>query len=93
MQVGKNGLEHFFVKPLPLPYNQYDYSSKTLSSESGQDNFPSNTFRKDDDSKTLSRAELAKKLNISGDVHSKPILYGILEHFLAGRNENQMTKN
>ncbi|XP_054499531.1 centrosomal protein 20 isoform X2 [Agelaius tricolor] len=66
-----------------LEYNKYKYSASVLTAESGQPEVP------------LDRQFLAKELNIVEDASGKsvrPLLYGILSHFLHGGKE-ESTQN
>ncbi|XP_074741585.1 centrosomal protein 20 isoform X1 [Strix uralensis] len=66
-----------------LEYNKYKYAASVLTAESGQPEVP------------LDRQFLAKELNIVEDANGKsvrPLLYGILSHFLHGGNE-ESTQN
>ncbi|XP_005054648.1 PREDICTED: lisH domain-containing protein FOPNL isoform X3 [Ficedula albicollis] len=58
-----------------LEYNKYKYTASVLTAESGQPEVP------------LDRQFLAKELNIVEDASGKPLLYGILSHFLHGGKE------
>ncbi|XP_075624222.1 centrosomal protein 20 isoform X1 [Balearica regulorum gibbericeps] len=61
-----------------LEYNKYKYAASVLTAESGQPAVP------------LDRQFLAKELNIAEDANGKsvrPLLYGILSHFLHGGKE------
>ncbi|KAM9222845.1 centrosomal protein 20 isoform 1-T1 [Leptosomus discolor] len=61
-----------------LEYNKYKYTASVLTSESGQPEVP------------LDRQFLAKELNIVEDTNAKsvrPLLYGIISHFLHGGKE------
>ncbi|XP_012432650.4 centrosomal protein 20 isoform X1 [Taeniopygia guttata] len=66
-----------------LEYNKYKYTASVLTAESGQPEVP------------LDREFLAKELNIVEDSSGKsvrPLLYGILSHFLHGGKE-ESTQN
>ncbi|XP_053936993.1 centrosomal protein 20 isoform X3 [Cuculus canorus] len=62
-----------------LDYNKYKYAASVLTAESGQPEVP------------LDRQFLAKELNIVEDANGKsvrPLLYGIISHFLHGGKED-----
>ncbi|XP_014750857.1 PREDICTED: lisH domain-containing protein FOPNL isoform X3 [Sturnus vulgaris] len=61
-----------------LEYNNYKYTASVLTAESGQPEVP------------LDRQFLAKELNIVEDASGKPLLYGILSHFLHGGKEESI---
>ncbi|XP_029857376.1 centrosomal protein 20 isoform X1 [Aquila chrysaetos chrysaetos] len=66
-----------------LEYNKYKYAASVLTAESGQPEVP------------LDRQFLAKELNIVEDANGKsvrPLLYGIISHFLHGGKE-ESTQN
>ncbi|XP_065500924.1 centrosomal protein 20 isoform X3 [Caloenas nicobarica] len=61
-----------------LEYNKYKYAASVLIAESGQPEQP------------LDRQFLARELNVIEDVNGKsvrPLLYGIISHFLHGGKE------
>ncbi|PKK24520.1 FGFR1OP N-terminal like, transcript variant X1 [Columba livia] len=61
-----------------LEYNKYKYAASVLIAESGQPEVP------------LDRQFLARELNVIEDVNGKsvrPLLYGIISHFLHGGKE------
>merc|ERR1712000_460934 len=81
-----------------LGFNQYEYTQKLLLAESGQNITATSDLPEIIQTKTsnpenfssqvknshLNRQQLAEKLNISGDVYKRPILYVLVEHFLKG---------
>ncbi|XP_040448038.1 centrosomal protein 20 isoform X3 [Falco naumanni] len=78
--------ENFLINELIreyLEYNKYKYAASVLTAESGQPEVP------------LDRQFLAKEMNIVEDTNAKsvrPLLYGILSHFLHGGKE-ESTQN
>ena len=72
-----------------LNFNQLEYSSKTLKEESGQDNYPDNfssqtATEEEMYQKSMSRVQLGERLNVDGSL-TKPLLYGLIQYFLDGR--------
>ncbi|XP_009466001.1 PREDICTED: lisH domain-containing protein FOPNL [Nipponia nippon] len=66
-----------------LEYNKYKYAASVLTAESGQPEVP------------LDRQFLAKELNVVEDANGRsvrPLLYGIISHFLHGGKE-ESTQN
>ncbi|XP_063199915.1 centrosomal protein 20 isoform X1 [Chroicocephalus ridibundus] len=64
-----------------LEYNKYKYAASVLTAESGQPEVP------------LDRQFLAKELNVVEDTNGKsvrPLLYGIISHFLHGGKEESI---
>ncbi|KAM4631900.1 centrosomal protein 20 [Discoglossus pictus] len=61
-----------------LEFNKYKYTASVLTAETGLSDIP------------LDRSFLAKEMNIVEDANSQtvPILYGILSHFLKGREDH-----